>query len=150
MEYSLQEERLKLEFKLKMAQYQKLQEEQNTLLQTSPDNTVKIGQLGRKLQETNLGLQTTLISMQELSEDMAEQEPEISSEMRAKTKKLKHKVKKLQNEKKHIDQLFRTYTTYYGDEDQTSVELIKNEYQLMAWTLGVITLGFIIISQLKR
>ena len=52
MDDSLQEERLKLEFKLKKAQYQKLQEEQGTLLQNSPDETLKIEKLGRKLQKT--------------------------------------------------------------------------------------------------
>ena len=150
MEDSLQEERLKLEFKLKKAQYQKLQEEQSTLLQNSPDETLKIEKLGRKLQEVNLTLQTTLINMQELSEDMAEQQPEINTEMKKKTKQLKHMVKKLQKEKNHIDKLFSTYATYYGDKDQTSINLIQNEYQLMAWTLGAITIGFVIISQLKR
>ena len=70
--------------------------------------------------------------------------------MKKKTKQLKHMVKKLQKEKNHIDKLFSTYATYYGDKDQTSINLIQNEYQLMAWTLGAITIGFVIISQLKR
>ena len=150
MSDSLQVEKLNLEFKLKMAEYQKLQEEQNTLLETSPDKTDKISALGRKLQEVNLSLQTIVISMQELSEDADTETPEINSEMKKNTKNLKHVVKKLQKEKKHLDKLFSTYTTYYGDQNETSIQLIKNEYQLIAWTLGAITVGFVIISQLKR